>query len=436
TYTFVQATVPDFPWPVAPHYLIVKRAFNTAEQVTQSEISDWSSRLNLPADRIALKDVDVTVVIQSEHRDQLDRHFKAAFNAIKYFGLWYGKYPYDTLTVVDPPYNGDGAGGMEYPTFITAGPSLRPGRDQNPEGVIVHEFGHQFWYGLVATNEFEESWMDEGFNTYSTGRVLKTAYGADVIPFEAAGINWFYFPVEMPHPYEDRMLTLQGKFNDPILTPAWKYYNSFSYGLNSYPRTGLTLNTLERYLGEDLMARVMREYQQKWRYRHPASQDFFDTVNQVTGQDFSWFFDQFVKGVNTLDYEVAEIKSELPAAKAGVFDKDGQKTEVKASKEKDNEKNRGQAVAYQNEIDVRRVGEAGFPVEMRFTLKDGDRISGKPVNVRDGVIEYQFTDGRDGRQWTDRWAIKDRWKKFEFTSGSKLVTAEIDPEQKVLLDAN
>jgi hypothetical protein len=60
----------------------------------------------------------------------------------------------------------------------------------------------------------------------------------------------------------------------------------------------------------------------------------------------------------------------------------------------------------------------------------------KPVGVRDGVIEYQFTDSKDGRQWSDRWAIKDRWKKFEFTSGSKLVTAEIDPEQKVLLDAN
>src|SRR5262249_30623381 len=85
TYNFVQDNVHDFAWTVDTHYLIVKRAFNTAEQVTQSEISDWSSRLNLPADRIALKNVDVTVMIQSEHRDQLDRHFKAAFNAIKYF---------------------------------------------------------------------------------------------------------------------------------------------------------------------------------------------------------------------------------------------------------------------------------------------------------------------------------------------------------------
>jgi len=431
-YNFVQDNVHDFAWTVDTNYVVAKRAFKAAEQVTQSEIDEWSRRLNLPADRIRLKDVDVTVVIQNEHRDQLDRHFKAAFNAIKYFGLWYGKYPYDTLTVVDPPYNGHGAGGMEYPTFITAGTSWRAGRDQNPENVIVHEFGHQFWYGLVATNEFEEPWLDEGFNTYSTAKVLQTAYGADVIPFGFAGFDWFYFPMEIPHPFEDRIFTLQGKFNDPILTPAWKFYDSFSYGLNSYPRTGLTLNTLERYLGEDVMARVMRSYHQKWRYRHPTSQDFFDTVNQGAGQDFTWFFDQFVKGVNTLDYEIAEIKSEQSDAKTGVFDKGGRKTEVKEPEEKVE----ASSAPYESEVVVRRVGEAWFPVEMLFTLKDGVRVSAKPVNIRDGVIEYQFIRSKDGWRWSDTWVINERWKKFKFTTGSKLVTAEIDPERKVLLDAN
>ncbi|HEY7182455.1 MAG TPA: M1 family metallopeptidase [Blastocatellia bacterium] len=434
TYNFVQDNVHDFAWTVDTNYLIVKRRFKADEQVTDSEISDWSSRLNLPVDRIALTDVDVTLMIQHEHRDQIDRHFKAAFNAIKHFGLWYGNYPYNTLTIVDPPYNGDGAGGMEYPTFITAGTSWRAGRDQNPEEVIVHEFGHQFWYGLVASNEFEESWLDEGFNTYSTAKVLKAAYGANVVPFDFAGIKWFYFPVEIPHPYEDRILTLQGKFSDPILTPAWKFYDQFSYGVNSYPRTDLTLSTLERYLGEDLMARVMREYQQKWRYRHPASQDFFDTVDRVTGQDFSWFFDQFVKGVGDLDYKLAGINSERQGEKAGLFDKGGRKIEVKAAEQNDDEKDKN--ATYENEVAVRRMGEAWFPVEMLFTLKDGSRISAKPVNTRDGVIEYRLTDSKDGRQWGETWAIKDRWKKFRFTTGSKLVTAEIDPERKVLLDAN
>jgi hypothetical protein len=321
---------------------------------------------------------------------------------------------------------------MEYPTLITAGTSWRAGRDQNPEAVIVHEFGHQFWYGLVATNEFEESWLDEGFNTYSTARVLEVAYGADVIPFSFAGINWFYFPFELPHPYEDRIFTLQGKFNDPILTPSWKFYDFMSYGLNSYPRTGLTLHTLERYLGEDVMARVMREYHRKWRYRHPASQDFFDTVNAVTGQDLTWFFDQFVRGVYTLDYEIAELKSEQSEVKTGLFDKDGRKIEVKGPEDEASDEHS----PCENEVTVRRVGEAWFPVEILFTMSDGSSVSAKPVAVLDGVIEYQLNSSKDGKQWIESWAIEDRWKKFKFTSGSELVAAQVDPEEKVLLDAN
>ncbi|MBO0799616.1 MAG: M1 family metallopeptidase, partial [Blastocatellia bacterium] len=211
SYNFSQTNVHDFAWTIDPNYLVVTRQFKADEQVNESEINEWARRLELNQDQIRLKDVAVTLLIQPEHRGQIDRHFAAAFNAIKYFGLWYGKYPYATLTIVDPPYNGGGAAGMEYPTFITAGTSWWPGRDQNPEEVVVHEFGHQFWQGMVASNEFEESWLDEGFNTYSTAKVLKQAYGANLIPVKLfTGIPLFYLPVEIRHPYEDRFFTLMG----------------------------------------------------------------------------------------------------------------------------------------------------------------------------------------------------------------------------------
>ncbi len=430
TYNFFQENVHDFAWTVDAGYIKEVRTFNAEQQVTEQEIQAEAARLKLPEDQIKLKNVDVTLVIQPEHRDQIDRHFKAAFNAIKYFGLWYGKYPYDTLTVVDPPYGAGGAGGMEYPTLITAGTTWWPGHDQNPEGVIVHEFGHQFWYGLVATNEFEESWLDEGFNTYSTGKVLETAYGADEVAFRWWGIPLLYFPAEFPHPIEDRVITLRGKFNDPILTPAWKFYSTLSYGLNSYPRTGLTLRTLERFLGEDQMARVMREYQRQWRFRHPSSEDFFETVNRVTGQDMNWFFDQFVKGTQTLDYEISDATSEQQGERLGLYDENGQKTEVKEDDSRD------KSGDYQTEVSLRRVGEAYFPVELLFTFEDGSRISAAPVSMHDGVIEYQFSNSRDGSQWKDSWAIKDRWKKLRFSTPSKLKTAQLDPHEKVLLDAS
>ena len=82
--------------------------------------------LTFPPDQVALRDVSVTLLLQPDHRSLADRYFRAAFNGLKYFGLWYGQYPYDTLTVVDPPRDSN-TGGMEYPTFITGGAYFWPG---------------------------------------------------------------------------------------------------------------------------------------------------------------------------------------------------------------------------------------------------------------------------------------------------------------------
>ncbi len=456
TYRFAQNSVHDFAWTLDPGYVVVKRAFKADEWVKPTELAETAQQLKLPLEAVKLRDVECTLLIQPEHAAQTDRHFNAAFNALKYYGLWYGAYPYATLTIVDPPYNGGGAGGMEYPTFITAGTDwwLTP-RFQEPEMVIVHEFGHQFWYGLVASNEFEESWLDEGFNTYSTTRTLDRAYGSTWAPFKYNGVPLFDFPVELPHPYLNRPGVFMEKFNDPILTPAWKYFDSFSYGINSYPRTGLTLMTLENYLGADVMARVLREYATQWRYRHPTSQDFFDTANAVAGQDLNWFFEQFVKGTQTLDYEVVEYTSARPAAKLGVYDKDGQKAEVKEGDAKPDDK-----APFENEVIVRRVGEAWFPVELLVTLENGDKVLFKPIQVGlvetaqssgkpgapahlselgqrlDGSILYQASNSQTGHQWPESWALRERWKKFKFATTSKIQSVQLDPNNKVQLDAN
>jgi hypothetical protein len=418
TYNYFQENVHDFAWTLDTNYLKVVRQFKADEWVKAEEIDQGAKRLNLPPEQIRLKDVTVTLLIQPEHKLQIDRHFNAAFNALKYFGLWYGAYPYDTLTVIDPPYNGDGAGGMEYPTLITAGTTWWPGRDQNPEEVIVHEFGHQYWYGMVASNEFEESWLDEGFNTYSTAKTLGVAYGNDYVPFRFWGIPWFYFPVRVPRPFENRLITLQGEFKDPIVTPSWKYYDSNSYGLNSYPRTGLVMNTLERYLGEDVMTRVMRTYFQKWKYKHPASEDFFAVANEVSGQDLGWFFQQFVNGTPTLDYELGAAKST--------------KAENQGNSGGENAK---PVSGYTTEVDVRRLGEAYFPVDLRVRMKDGQQMFITPTGIRGGVIEYRIT-YPDGSTSTDTWPIADRWKRFRLTTSAEVLSAEVDPQLKMLLDAN
>jgi len=435
TYSFHQEDVHDFAWTASPHFIKLVRTFNWGQEVRGDEVVNWARILNLPADQIALRDVSVTLLLQPDHRSVADRYFRAAFNGLKYFGLWYGQYPYDTLTLVDPA-RGSNTGGMEYPTFITCGAYFWPGEHSfSPEGVTVHEFGHQFWYGLVGNSEFEEAWLDEGFNTYSTGKVLETAYG------EGCSYQYFFgipiplhswFNVELPQwPFAGvgsipmgtylgcvgtpqrtpgRLFYLQNAKDDDLVRFGWQYLNGASYGVNSYTRTGLTLRTLESYLGQETMARVMRTYQQRWRYRHPCTRDFIDVVNQVSGQDMNWFFDQFFYSSNVADYAISDMRSEPLEGKIGVYDENGKRTtylEADAAKLLEKSKTK----LYRSTVVVSRLGEVLAPVDVVIRFDNGE------------VIQQD-------------WDGKYRWVKFVFEKPSKVISAEVDPQRKLALEAN
>lgn len=422
TYTYHQSNVHDFAWTVQPDYVKVERKFEAAREVTAKEMEAVRARHGISAEEAALTDVQVTVLLQPEHRSQAERHVKAAFNAIKWFGLWYGHYPHRTLTVVDPPHNGNGAGGMEYPTFITAGTSwiTTPG-DGNPEGVLVHEFGHQFWQGQVGNNEFEEAWMDEGFNTYSTGKVMDQQYGRVKLPFSVAGIplGWFTSLPTFNTLEENRAAYLGiGPKSDDLFRYAWKYESPASYGQNSYMRPGLMLSTLERLLGEDVMERVMRTYQQRYRYRHPAAPDFIRTVNEVAGKDMNWYFRQTLYSSNVVDYKVESVESLPVKAFAGLFDRDGKRVlitpedakKLDAETEKKDKEAKREPL-FRNKILIRREGEAVLPVEVRIAFENGEVLN-------------------------EKWDGEYRWVRYEYEKRSKVKTVEVDPGHKLTLDIN
>jgi hypothetical protein len=422
TYTFHQENVHDFAWTIQPDYLKFERVFDASREVSASELNTAMKRHGVTADEARLTDVKVTLLLQPEHAGQVDRHFKAAFNAIKWFGLWYGHYPHRTLTVVDPPHNGAGAGGMEYPTFITAGTSwLNAAHDGNPEGVIVHEFGHQFWQGQVGSNEFEEAWMDEGFNTYSTGKVMDLMYGRVELPLKVADIplGWFWSLAGFNTLEENRAAYIGiGPKEDDMFRFAWQYRGSASYGQNSYMRPGLMLATLENLLGSDTMERVMRTYQQRYRYRHPAAPDFIRTVNEVAGRDMDWYFKQTLYSSNVIDYKVDSVKSEQVKPYLGIFDKDGAKITVTPAdadkaREEAEKKRKGskQEPEYLSRIYIRREGEAVMPVDIRITFKNGEVIN-------------------------EKWDGAYRWIKFEYVKRSEVKQVEVDPGHKLALDVN
>jgi hypothetical protein len=398
TWHYAQDDVHDFAWTADPKFVEVKDYFSGTRDVTDEEYRRAASLVGRPIDEMRLSDVNIRLLMQPAHLPQARRYLDAIRAAIKRFGLWYGRYPYPTLTIVDPAYGGLGSGGMEYPTFITAGTSLLLNgwpfeRVRIPEDVTVHEYGHQYWYGLAGSNEFEEAWLDEGITSYSTGRVMDRVYGADTSVAALLGLH-------VGETDELRVENAPSLVFDRIRQPAWTY--SDSYGFYSYTKPALMLETLERMLGEPTMAKVMRTYAERWRFRHPSSDDFYAVANEVSGRDLSSFFRQVVEGTDVVDYEVASLSSEKTPADEGRLSTSTMMTSESAP---------SKTAPYTSKVLVRRRGGVVMPQIIQLTFEKGrvERID---------------------------WNGEERWKKLTRVTPDRLLTAQVDPDHRIWLDAN
>jgi Peptidase family M1 domain len=374
THRFQQDDVHDFAWTTSPDYVEHRARF---EHPT------------LPA-------VEMRLLLQREHAGQEGRHFDATRATLKYYGEWFGPYPYGHITIVDPAWQSN-AGGMEYPTLFTAGTRWwTPRRAAVPEGVTVHEAGHQFWYGIVATNEFEHGWMDEGLNTFSTARVLQAAGTPNDFSKRYFGgfIPWTFADLPFSRVTDGDRL---GAFRrwasaETQSRPTWRYYPPAA-GSITYDKTALWLHTLEGVLGWDTLQRVLSTYFTRGAFRHPRPEEFFAVASEVSGRDLTPFFDQVHRGSGALDYGIDAFRSE-PAAVGG-------------------HDAAGAAPAgpplFRTTVVVRRFGDMVLPVDVRVTFDNGDE-----------------------QRWT--WDGRDRWQAFEAVRPVRAARAEVDPEHALVLD--
>jgi hypothetical protein len=424
TYTYRQSMVHDFAWMADPRYIKVEREFIAHKEVTPEEYRETADLLGLPLEEVKLPDIKMTLLIAPEHERQIDRHFRALRAAIKYYGLWYGPYPYETVTMVDPPYR-TGSGGMEYPTLFTAGTQVLTSKDiLSPEGVIVHEFGHGYWYGLVANNEFEAAWLDEGINTYSTGQVMARAYGPGALPmvFKGIPLTWL---LRLPKTFDfelDRVAAINTVRYDPVTAWSWRFYNSGSYAANVYMRAATLLRTLEGLLGGPTWAKVMRTYHMRYRYKHPGKSDFIGVVNEISGKDMTWFFDELFDSTLTFDYGVAEVASvKVPRARRGVFDVKGAREEMTSKKIE--------------ELDTREAKSPGTKAKTEYLTTVVLRRFGE-ARVRGDAQVKVLVRFKDGTTETRMWDGQARWTRLEFIKPVEVESAQVDPDGVWLIDAN
>ncbi len=349
--------------------------------------------------------VKIRCLLQPEHSSQADRHIKAARHALEYLSEHVGPYPWPYLTIVDPPTYAQGAAGMEYTTLITAGTFYNvPEGIRLLEMVTVHEFGHAYFMGILASNEFEDPWLDEGINSYWENRIMDWAYGEKTsmidFPFVHAGdvefarISW---------------LESYGPDFFPTSNNSWSFPRG-TYGPSVYQKPATMLNTLERIIGQECMDEIFKRYYQRWAFRHPATKDFTRVANEVTaevhgtrfGKSLDWFFDQFLYGTARVDYGVRRITNMPARDKGGFFDRGDGKAYRESQPIPD---------MYHSVVQLERAGDGIIPVEVLIRFDNGDEI-------------------------LESWDGKDRTRDLIYDKPVRVVSAIIDPGNKILLDGN
>jgi hypothetical protein len=225
-------------------------------------------------------------------------------DAVRYFSTWYGNYPYNHCSAVYGQI--DAGGAMEYPTITVVGNTSSAAMLEN---YIMHEVGHNWFYGMLGFNERRYPYLDEGFNTFSEFRYMDTKYPDLKLyrfmfdhPVAAKWLNLKDRSYESYY-YYGFLLTARTKSDQPMnLTSA--DFTSLNYGMVAYSKSAMAYNYLLEYLGEEEFNRVMQKFFSEWQFRHPGPDDFRLAFEKENGKDLSWFFRDMVATKKTIDYSI------------------------------------------------------------------------------------------------------------------------------------
>ena len=220
-------------------------------------------------------------------------------NAILFYSKEVGAYPYLQATVVQSP--GGTGGGMEYPMLTTIDTRNSA---QAVDHVIAHEVGHNWFYGILASNERVNAWMDEGINSFYDHKYNDVFYkdGShdDKLPKFLQG--------DSENTVTETATIWQCKRgrNQACSTHCSKL-NTINYGLSAYEYPAMSLKYLEAYLGEELMSECTHAYYDQWKFKHPRPEDVEQVFEQTSGKDLDWFFKEIITSDGFMDHALTDL---------------------------------------------------------------------------------------------------------------------------------
>ncbi|TLX21968.1 M1 family metallopeptidase [Thermomonas fusca] len=405
THRYVQHDVHDFAWTADRRY-------------AKPLVKTWQGPRG---------PVEVKVLYTPDYASNAEPVLQATIDSLDYFSKTLGPYPYKTATAVVPPYGADEAGGMEYPTFFTADSTkmVEPGSIGRwmLDFVTVHEFGHGYFYGILASNEFEEPMLDEGMNEYWDQRMM-TARRQD-LALERPWTRWLGIGTRLAPFDMERLGASLSDPADPLGRNSWARLSSGSYG-TVYSRTATAMRQIEMLVGTPAMERAMKLYYERWKFRHPSLADLREALAEGTGKPaiVNGAFDAYFYGTGRTDDRIESLSSREVLPLPGYHEYKGKPVLVDGKAiDKAIEKRRK---AWKDKHPEAKDGEGAFPYRTVVVVR---RDAIKPPQT----LRISFADGshRDFAVTS-----QESWQRFVVTTRAKATSAQLDPQGLLRMDAS
>lgn len=282
TIRFLQSKVHDFAWFADKRYGVLKGEVELPH--SKNKVSTWA-------------------LFTPQNAALWENAIQYINDGTYYYSLWNGDYPYGQVTAVDGTISA--GGGMEYPNVTVIGNSSSK---EELEVVIVHEVGHNWFYGILGSNERVHGWMDEGMNTLNEMRYVQTKYPNNT-RFSDMILNGRFHLEDLDH-HDSGDITYSSLaslgLDQPIETHS-DQFTSINYGGIMYQKTGLIFFYLKDYLGEEKFNAAMSAYFEAWKFKHPQPEDMRKVLESSCGKDLSWLFEDLIQTTNHVDYKLKNV---------------------------------------------------------------------------------------------------------------------------------
>lgn len=219
----------------------------------------------------------------------------------------FGPYPYPRFSIVEEPI---GAGGVEFPHIVWVSPRYRDDGSRRFDSVVAHEMAHNWFYGMVGSNETAQAFLDEGFTSYAETSVMEMLYGRRgnlTIPGKRP--RWLLPPDDSRTTAWRAYLEFQARgIEEPIVTHSDRFRNPAAYYPSAYSKTETGLWTLRSIAGKERFDQALREYFLTWRFHHPYAEDFFAFMNHALGASYDWFWSSWFLRTDCVDLKLRRLR--------------------------------------------------------------------------------------------------------------------------------